>query len=186
MIEQSLNGQELLNFLLLGLTGITRVLDKLTIKLGLGNFEVVVAVVFLTSDSLKDQVDFFLNSKFFVLLLIVTSISLWLILLSLDLSAKVDLVILIGIDLILLLDTFLEILQLIKVTFFRLGSCLSHFLLENNRIDLGLISLLLLLLDLVLRMQALVNNRLQNWFNIKAAQNFIKGSRELSIFINVG
>ena len=152
VIEQSLDCEELFDLLLLGLTGIPRVLDHLTVKLALGHSKVVVVVVLLASDSLKHQVNFLFDAKVLILSIVVPSISLRAILLSLDLPAKFGLVIIVSFSSSLLVDSLLELLKLLKLIVNSVGSRLSHLLLEDDGVDLVVIRLLLLLLDLILSM----------------------------------
>jgi len=185
MIQKSLYCEELFDLLLLGLARISRVLDHFTVKLAFGHSKVVVVVVLLASDSLKHQVNLLFDTKVLVFSFIVPSIGLRAILLSLDLPTKLGLMIVVSLSGSLLVDSLLELLELLKLIVNSVGGCLSHLLLEDDGVDLVVVRLLLLLLDLILSMQALVNDGLQGRLNVEAIQDFIDTGRQLVALVHV-
>ena len=132
--------------------------------------KVSLGVCFLTCNALEDKIDVVCDTKFPVLLVVVLLVCFRLRCFAFDSTSNFFFLCfrcLLCFDLLFKLCKVFIIIDLISLKIFRLLKCpFLHLFLENKAIDLIIISLLISFQDLILSMQAFIENSFKFWLHI--------------------
>lgn len=192
MIDESLDRQILLGLSLLRRRNFLRVLEQLAVILALRFLElgqivfVVEVKVLFAGDLFQDQIDLLIDTKFLVFSVEVLLVLFRVFLLTLDNATHLYLVFLFSINRVLGLDPCFELLNLLEIILVHFSLGLLHLILQNEVVDLAVVSLNFFFLHLVLCMQALIDDGLDLGSDVQVAQNFINRTNQIRLLVKLG